>query len=132
MSEEFDIARVRRFNRAVTTALGAMDQSFLGRGRPLGVARALNAIGQGYRELRDLRAYLGVNSGLMSRTLRALESEGLIETEVGAGDARQRILSLTEADGANSRPMRRCRIQRRKCCLRVGRNATPCWQRSIC
>ena len=41
------IARVRRFNRAVTSEVGALDTSFLGRGRPLGAARVLNAIGHG-------------------------------------------------------------------------------------
>jgi len=30
------VSRVRRFNRAVTSEVGALDTSFLGRGRPLG------------------------------------------------------------------------------------------------
>ncbi|HEX4148677.1 MAG TPA: hypothetical protein VHY20_06805, partial [Pirellulales bacterium] len=63
------IARLRRFNRAVTSALGALDISFLGRGRPLGAARVLNAIGQGQREVSAIRDYLGLDSGLMSRLL---------------------------------------------------------------
>ncbi len=54
------ITRIRRFNRAVTTQTGALDQSFLGRGRPpLGVARVLNAIGQGIGDVGEIRAYLG-------------------------------------------------------------------------
>lgn len=100
MSSETDIRRLRRFNRSVTSALGAMDQSFLGRGRPLGLARVLHAIGRGRTEVRDLRDYLGLDSGLMSRNLRSLEEEGLIETTPSAEDARQRQVHLTAAGQA--------------------------------
>lgn len=91
------IARIRRFHRAVTTEVGVMDASFLGRGRPLGPARVLNAVGNGITEIRDLRAYLRLDSGLMSRLLRGLENEGLIAVEVGADDSRRRTVTLTEA-----------------------------------
>jgi len=91
------IARIRRFNRAVTTEVGALDHSFLGRGRPLGAARVLNAIGQGRSDVADIRAYLGLDSGLMSRLLRGLEDEGLIVTIAHPDDARRRIARLTAA-----------------------------------
>ncbi|VIO73648.1 bifunctional helix-turn-helix transcriptional regulator/GNAT family N-acetyltransferase [Bradyrhizobium ivorense] len=91
------VSRVRRFNRAVTSAVGALDSSFLGRGRPLGAARVLNAIGHGRTDVADIRDYLGLDSGLMSRLLRSLEDEGLIETTVHDGDARRRIAHLTPA-----------------------------------
>ena len=91
------VSRVRRFNRAVTSAVGALDTSFLGRGRPLGAARVLNAIGHGRADVGDIRDYLGLDSGLMSRLLRNLEDEGLIETAVHGGDARRRIAHLTAA-----------------------------------
>ncbi|WGR92449.1 bifunctional helix-turn-helix transcriptional regulator/GNAT family N-acetyltransferase [Bradyrhizobium sp. ISRA443] len=91
------VSRVRRFNRAVTSAVGALDTSFLGRGRPLGAARVLNAIGHGCSEVGDIRDYLGLDSGLMSRLLRSLEDEGLIETTAHASDARRRICRLTPA-----------------------------------
>jgi DNA-binding MarR family transcriptional regulator/GNAT superfamily N-acetyltransferase len=90
------VARVRRFNRAVTSEVGALDNSFLGRGRPLGVARVLNAIGHGHTEVSSIRDYLGLDSGLMSRLLRGLEEEGLIETFSHPQDARRRIVRLTE------------------------------------
>ena len=89
------VSRVRRFNRAVTSAVGALDNSFLGRGRPLGAARVLNAIGHGRSEIGDIRDYLGLDSGLMSRLLRSLEDEGLIETHAHEDDARRRVASLT-------------------------------------
>jgi DNA-binding MarR family transcriptional regulator/N-acetylglutamate synthase-like GNAT family acetyltransferase len=91
------VSRVRRFNRAVTSAVGALDTSFLGRGRPLGAARVLNAIGHGRSDVADIRDYLGLDSGLMSRLLRGLEDEGVIETTAHADDARRRVAKLTRA-----------------------------------
>ena len=91
------ISRVRRFNRAVTSEVGALDSSFLGRGRPLGAARVLNAIGQGRSDVAEIRRYLGLDSGLMSRLLRGLEEEGLIETTAHGDDARRRVARLTRA-----------------------------------
>lgn len=91
------VSRVRRFNRAVTSAVGALDTSFLGRGRPLGAARVLNAIGQGRCDVGEIRDYLGLDSGLMSRLLRSLEDEDLIETQTHEDDARRRVASLTRA-----------------------------------
>jgi DNA-binding MarR family transcriptional regulator/GNAT superfamily N-acetyltransferase len=91
------VSRVRRFNRAVTSEVGALDSSFLGRGRPLGAARVLNAIGQGRSDVAEIRDYLGLDSGLMSRLLRGLEEEGLIETTAHGDDARCRVARLTRA-----------------------------------
>jgi len=91
------VSRVRRFNRAVTSAVGALDTSFLGRGRPLGAARVLNAIGHGRSDVAEIRDYLGLDSGLMSRLLRSLEDEGLVETTTHEDDARRRVATLTRA-----------------------------------
>src|ERR1700761_3006363 len=89
------VFRVGPFNRAVTKEAGALDGSFLGRGRPLGSARVLNAIGQGRSDVADIRDYLDLDSGLMSRLLRGLEDEGLVETVPHQDDARRRIAKLT-------------------------------------
>lgn len=94
------IARIRRFNRAVTSEVGALDESFLGRGRPLGTARVLNAIGHGHTDIAEIRDYLGLDSGLMSRLLRSLEAEGLVLTTPHPEDARRRIASLTASGKA--------------------------------
>jgi DNA-binding MarR family transcriptional regulator len=93
------IVRIRRFNRAVTTEVGALDVSFLGRGRPLGAARLLCAIGPEGRAVSDLRDYLGLDSGLLSRLLRGLEAEALVVTEADPADGRRRIARPT-ATGA--------------------------------
>ena len=53
--------RVRRFNRTVTQRIGALDDAFLSRGRPLGQARLLWEIG-----LRDAHTAL-VKAGLRAR-----------------------------------------------------------------
>ncbi|QDC08458.1 MarR family transcriptional regulator [Oceanicola sp. D3] len=95
-----DIARIRRFNRAVTTEVGALDDSFLGRGRPLGAARVLNAIGQAGdagRELGEVREFLGLDSGLLSRLLRGLEGDGLVTVGPHPQDGRKRLARLTAA-----------------------------------
>ena len=94
------VFRFRRFARAVTVEVGALDASFLGRGRPLGAARVLNTIGNGGGEVAEVRDALKLNSGLMSRLLRALEDEGLIETAPAADDARRRVARLTAAGDA--------------------------------
>ncbi|MGO8831607.1 MAG: GNAT family N-acetyltransferase [Roseiarcus sp.] len=91
------IGRFRRFARAVTKEVGALDTSFLGRGRPLGAARVLNAIGVGRTEVAEIRDDLGLDSGLMSRLLRGLEEEGLVSTTPHPDDARRRVANLTEA-----------------------------------
>ena len=66
------IARIRRFNRAVTAEVGALDTSFLGRGRPLGSARVLWSIAPGGTDVADIRNMLRLDSGLLSRLLRGL------------------------------------------------------------
>ena len=91
------VGRFRRFARAVTKEVGALDTSFLGRGRPLGAARVLNAIGVGRTEVAEIRDDLGLDSGLMSRLLRGLEEEGLVSTTPHPDDARRRVANLTEA-----------------------------------
>ncbi|HEY9026619.1 MAG TPA: helix-turn-helix domain-containing GNAT family N-acetyltransferase [Burkholderiaceae bacterium] len=91
------IARVRRFNRAVTVEVGALDTSFLGRGRPLGAARILNSVGRGITDVGRLRDSLGLDSGLASRLLRSLEDEGLVETVAHPRDGRRRVVRLTAA-----------------------------------
>jgi len=89
------IQQVRRFNRLVTQRTGALENSYLRRGRPLGEARLLFEIGTDGADVRTLRERLGLNSGYVSRLLRSLEAQGLIVVRAQADDARRRNVSLT-------------------------------------
>lgn len=91
------IEQVRRFNRTVTQRVGALDDHFAGLDRPLGEARVLWEIGSDGRELRSLRTQLGLDSGYLSRLLRALEAAGLVAVGPGESDRRVRIARLTAA-----------------------------------
>jgi DNA-binding MarR family transcriptional regulator len=94
------VAQVRRFNRTVTQRVGALQDGFLGRGRPLGAARVLWEIGPEGRDVRTLRSELGLDSGYLSRLLRALEADSLITVEPDPSDRRVRLARLTPAGDA--------------------------------
>lgn len=91
------VEQARRFNRIVTERVGALNDRFLGRGRPLGEARLLWEIGLDGCEIRLLRGRLGLDSGYLSRLLRCLEAAGLVTVQAGTGDARLRVARLTAA-----------------------------------
>jgi DNA-binding MarR family transcriptional regulator/predicted N-acetyltransferase YhbS len=88
------IRRVRSFNRTVTQRVGALNDRFLDRGRPLGEARLLYEVGSG-AEVRALRGRLELDSGYISRLLRSLERQGLIRVRSADSDARVRRVALT-------------------------------------
>lgn len=94
------IARLRRFNRAVTKEVGALDSSYLGLGRPLGAARVLQLLRPEGRDIAEIRSKLGLDSGLLSRLLRGLEEEGLLVLQTDAQDRRRRIAKVTPAGQA--------------------------------
>jgi DNA-binding MarR family transcriptional regulator len=94
------IARVRRFNRTVTQRVGALDDKFLARERPLGQSRVVWEIGAGPVDIRALRSRLDLDSGYLSRLLRALERDGLVVVEPSPADGRVRTARLTPAGEA--------------------------------
>jgi DNA-binding MarR family transcriptional regulator/GNAT superfamily N-acetyltransferase len=94
------IDRVRSFNRTVSQRVGALDDRFLGRGRPLAASRLLWEIGPDGAEVRALRARLDLDSAHVSRLLRSLEGEGLAVVEPDASDRRVRVARLTAAGRA--------------------------------
>lgn len=91
------IVQLRRFNRTVTRRIGALDDHYLGRDRPLGESRLMFEIGRDGAELKALRVRLGLDSGYISRLLRSLEGQGLVETAAAPHDARVRKARLTHA-----------------------------------
>src|SRR6478609_4843201 len=92
-----EIEQVRRFNRTVTQRIGALSDRFMARDRPLGEARVLWEIGPDGCEVRTLRSRLDLDSGHLSRLLRALEADGLVEVRASAADGRVRAAHLTPA-----------------------------------
>jgi DNA-binding MarR family transcriptional regulator/GNAT superfamily N-acetyltransferase len=89
------IDAVRSFNRTVTQRIGALEDAFLSRDRPLGQARLLWEIGQQGSDVKRLRARLDLDSGYLSRLLRSLEGDGLVVVEASGGDGRVRTARLT-------------------------------------
>jgi len=90
------IARVRRFNRTVTQRVGALNDHYLCRDRPLAIARLLWEIGTEGGEVVAVRSRLGVDSGQLSRMLRVLEADGLVTLTPSGSDGRVRVARLTE------------------------------------
>jgi DNA-binding MarR family transcriptional regulator/GNAT superfamily N-acetyltransferase len=91
------VAQVRRFNRTVTQRIGVLNDNFLASERSLGQNRLLWEIGADGCDVRELRARLDLDSGYVSRLLRALEGGGLIVIEPSVADGRVRTARLTEA-----------------------------------
>lgn len=91
---------LRSFNRTVTQRIGVLESEYLARDRPLGQSRVLWEIGDNGCDIRELRARLGLDSGYLSRLLRALEGAGLVEVTVADGDTRVRTARLTDTGRA--------------------------------
>lgn len=108
------VAQVRRFNRIATQRAGALDDRFLDRQRSLGASRVLWELGEDGCELRTLRSRLGLDSGYLSRLLRALEAQGLVRVEPGEDDRRVRVARPT-ARGRRERAVVERRSQELAC-----------------
>lgn len=94
--QKAQIEQIRSFNRLVSQRIGALDDSYLSRGRPLGEARLIFETGPGEgRDVRILRRRLGLDAGYLSRLLRSLEGHDLIEVGKAEADGRVRQARLT-------------------------------------
>jgi DNA-binding MarR family transcriptional regulator len=91
------VAQVRRFNRTVTQRIGVLNENFLASNRSLGQNRLLWEIGLDGCDIRSLRERLDLDSGYVSRLLRALETGGHVVVEPSPNDRRIRIARLTRA-----------------------------------
>ena len=87
--------RVRHFSRVVTERIGALNDRYMGRDRTLGEARVLWEIGPDGIALALLRTRLDLDSGCLSRLLRSLQADGLVEVIEDPFDRRARIAQLT-------------------------------------
>ncbi len=89
------IQSIRRFNREITRRIGVLSDDYLGRGRSLAESRLLYEIGPDGTDVRSLRARLSLDSGYLSRLLRSLEAQMLVDVQRSPADARVRQARLT-------------------------------------
>lgn len=94
-----DVNALRQFSRYFTRRVGALDDHYLGQDRPLGEARLLFEIGDG-TSLRELRSRLTLDAGYLSRLVRSLTAQGLVEVSAHSSDSRRRLVRLTPAGRA--------------------------------
>src|SRR5260370_32130735 len=90
------IGSVRSFNRTVTQRIGALNEEYLSRSRPLGASRVLWGMGDGSADVKAIRARLDLDSGYLSRLLRRLEADRLIRVHSAHDDHRVRVVRLTD------------------------------------
>src|SRR5271155_1978149 len=97
--EREPVEQVRSFNRVVTQRIGALNEQYLARSRPLGASRVLWDVGNG-ADVRSIRERLDLDPGYLSRLLRRLEIEQLISVRQAPEDHRVRYVELTRAGEA--------------------------------
>ena len=97
--EESPVNIVRSFNRTVTQRIGALNDEYLSRDRPLGASRVMWDIDDG-SDVKDVRERLGLDAGYLSRLLRQLEAQNLVRTRSASYDHRVRYVELTKAGHA--------------------------------
>lgn len=93
---DLQVASIRSFHRTVTERAGMLEEEYLSRGRPLGASRVLWEIGPDGEDARSLRNRLDLDSGYLSRILRSLEADELVETTPSIDDGRVRVVKLTK------------------------------------
>jgi DNA-binding MarR family transcriptional regulator/GNAT superfamily N-acetyltransferase len=90
------VAAVRAFNRFYTRVLGLLDEGLANTEYSLTEARVLFEIAHhGVASVADLRSWLGVDAGYLSRILTRFESDGLVHRERSESDARRQVARLT-------------------------------------
>jgi DNA-binding MarR family transcriptional regulator/GNAT superfamily N-acetyltransferase len=103
MPDSAAVDQVRSFNRTITQRVGALNDHYLARDRPLGEARVLWEIGPDGCDIRRLRSLLDLDSGYLSRLLRSLEAAKLVRVAPSEDDRRVRTVTLTAAGRAERR-----------------------------
>lgn len=100
------IAAVRRFNRFYTQKIGVLREGLLDSPFSLAEARVLYELAQ--RDELTAAALcrdLGLDPGYVSRILRGFDKRGLIDRRPAPRDARQNLVSLTDAGRAAFAPL---------------------------
>jgi DNA-binding MarR family transcriptional regulator len=95
--EGLAVPQVRNFNRTVTEVIGALDDRFLGRPRPLSEARLLWEIGSDGTAVWSLVRRLGLDSDYVTRLLSSLDQQGLVRVRTRSASRGERWVYLTDA-----------------------------------
>lgn len=95
--QEQTISEIRRFNRFYTVKLGFLNKNYLDTAYSVTETRILFELyeheGITANHLIDL---LKLDKSYISRTIRSLEKNGIVERRLNPSDARSYVLSLTE------------------------------------
>ncbi len=92
------VERARRFNRFYTRAIGVLGDGYLDSPYSLAQARVLYEIAsQGRPTATGVAGVLGLDAGYLSRMLKRLEADGLVERVRSEEDRRENRLGLTQA-----------------------------------
>lgn len=106
MTEPTPIEAVRRFSRFYTGQLGLLDDGLLDSPFSLSEARILYELAhRPGLTATTLRGELRLDAGYLSRILKRFEARGLLSRRTSPDDARQTLLSLTEAGHAAFAPL---------------------------
>jgi DNA-binding MarR family transcriptional regulator/predicted N-acetyltransferase YhbS len=100
------IVAVRRFNRFYTRQIGLLDEGMLQTRFSLTEMRVLYELAH-HDDLTatGLAEELGLDPGYLSRLLKGLQSDGLLERRPAPADARQALLAITAAGREAFRPL---------------------------
>jgi DNA-binding MarR family transcriptional regulator/GNAT superfamily N-acetyltransferase len=97
---------IRAFNRFYTQRIGVLNEGLLGSPYSLAESRLLWELAHhAHSTATELARALDLDAGYLSRLLRRLKEQGLIESTRSPADARQTLLSLTPAGRAAFAPL---------------------------
>jgi DNA-binding MarR family transcriptional regulator/GNAT superfamily N-acetyltransferase len=90
------VAAVREFNRFYTGVIGLLREGLLGTPYSLTEARVLFELACDHAvEVADLRRWLDIDAGYLSRLLARFEADGLVSRTRSPADGRRQVIGLT-------------------------------------
>jgi DNA-binding MarR family transcriptional regulator/GNAT superfamily N-acetyltransferase len=106
--QDHRVAAVRAFNRFYTRQLGFLQQGYLDSPFTLTEARIIYELAsRSETEVSELRRFLDLDAGYVSRVLESFERKGLIRRERSSEDRRRQVVRLTSSGRAEFRKLDR-------------------------
>jgi DNA-binding MarR family transcriptional regulator/N-acetylglutamate synthase-like GNAT family acetyltransferase len=91
-----EVAAVREFNRFYTNVLGLLREGLLDTPYSLTEARVIFELARADQtETSQLRRWLDIDAGYLSRILARFEADGIVSRSRSAADARRQVIGLT-------------------------------------